>query len=305
MYLKLREQTNTLEVKEGLFGRNLTIFPLQGDHFEEEDFITLDEGFSNKVVDVEELSQSQVNSVRLINRGSSMLFVLDGEEIRGALQNRVFNTTVILDPMMEEVVPVSCVEQGRWHGSARFEGSTACSNPTVRATLNLSVTKNVRERKGFRSDQSAVWRSVSTTLKTANVHSETMSLSSAFMNLNNNLDEFVKECEELKKYNGFLVAAGSDIVGMDYFYNQNLYNKMFEKVLKSYALEAMVRAGSQRGNVTRKKVDNFLKKIFESEVSHHKGVGKGKEYRILEGHITGKLTLLKEKPVHLSAFAVN
>jgi hypothetical protein len=42
------------------------------------------------------------------------LLLLDGEELVGAKQNRILNTTVLVDAHVTVTIPVSCVEQGRW-----------------------------------------------------------------------------------------------------------------------------------------------------------------------------------------------
>lgn len=52
------------------------------------------------------------------------VLLLDGEELVGAKQNRVLNLTVLVGPGKRIVIPVSCVEQGRWrHESHEFAAS--------------------------------------------------------------------------------------------------------------------------------------------------------------------------------------
>jgi hypothetical protein len=41
--------------------------------------------------------------------------LLDGEELIGAKQNRALNLTILAPAKQVIVIPVSCVEAGRWH----------------------------------------------------------------------------------------------------------------------------------------------------------------------------------------------
>jgi hypothetical protein len=48
------------------------------------------------------------------NVGDRPALLIDGEHLEGAKQNRVLNVTVLVAARRDTVVPVSCVEQGRW-----------------------------------------------------------------------------------------------------------------------------------------------------------------------------------------------
>src|SRR5687768_1685391 len=60
---------------------------------------------------VTEVGQGQVNTVRVEHRGLAPLLLLDGEEVIGAKQNRVFNASFLVAPGSTVEVPVSCVEK--------------------------------------------------------------------------------------------------------------------------------------------------------------------------------------------------
>ncbi len=66
-------------------------------------------------IEVKELTEGgNVNTIHINNKGEVPVLILDGEEIQGAKQNRMVNATIMLFPVQETEVPVSCVEQGRW-----------------------------------------------------------------------------------------------------------------------------------------------------------------------------------------------
>ena len=65
-----------------------------------------------QVTEVEEAGS--VPNLKVANMADRPLLLLDGEELVGAKQNRILNTTVLVAARTETTIPVSCVEQGRW-----------------------------------------------------------------------------------------------------------------------------------------------------------------------------------------------
>jgi hypothetical protein len=62
-----------------------------------------------------------------------MVLILDGEELVGAKQNRIVNTTILVAAGAEIVIPVSCVEQGRWtYKSDAFSSKHRVMSPSIR-----------------------------------------------------------------------------------------------------------------------------------------------------------------------------
>ena len=129
--------------------------------------------------------------LRAVNQGPRPVLIFDGEELVGAKQNRIVNTTLLLG-VGESLLPVSCVEQGRWsHRSESFAPASGPAIPNLRRQKELQVRENLRqadvhleevERAGaaaghtvrearaampqdlkaraYRSDQGAVWSEV-------------------------------------------------------------------------------------------------------------------------------------------------
>jgi environmental stress-induced protein Ves len=66
------------------------------------------------VVEVAEVDESgQFSRLKVINRSDLSVLILDGEELVGAKQNRIVNTTILIAAESVTIIPVSCVEQGR------------------------------------------------------------------------------------------------------------------------------------------------------------------------------------------------
>ena len=118
--------------------KNLAIFPILSDYVIPFDYLTLDEALSENLIEVVEIDEGgSVPELRLINKSDKMVLILDGEELVGAKQNRIVNTTILIPAMETVVIPVSCVEQGRWsYDTERFHSEERIMAPTMRA-MNL------------------------------------------------------------------------------------------------------------------------------------------------------------------------
>ena len=93
----------------------LTVFPLFSPPDGAVDYLLSDEAIAAGSVTVEEVSEGgSVPNLLVTNQGDSRVLFLEGEELRGAKQNRVLNTSVLVAAHSKTPIPVSCVEQGRW-----------------------------------------------------------------------------------------------------------------------------------------------------------------------------------------------
>src|SRR5580658_6027310 len=94
----------------------------------------------------------------------------------GGDQNRTMNVTVLCSPGERTLVPVSCVEAGRW-GMRRTMGASRRHAP---GSLRAAKTANLEERsadvQSRRSDQRRVWAEVERQSMSHGVHSETFAL---------------------------------------------------------------------------------------------------------------------------------
>ena len=102
--------------------RNLAIFPLLSTYSLDLDYLLLDEALSENLIEVVEVDkQGSVPELKIVNKSPTIVFILDQEELVGAKQNRIVNTTILIQRNSTTLIPVSCVEQGRWsYDSPRF-----------------------------------------------------------------------------------------------------------------------------------------------------------------------------------------
>ncbi len=109
----------------------LSVFPLFDGQQTPVDYLLSDEGIGSGAVTVEEVSEGgSVPNLFVENKGDIRVLFLEGEQLIGAKQNRVLNTSVLIAAKSKVKIPVSCVEQGRWRSRSRHFGSSGSHSPS-------------------------------------------------------------------------------------------------------------------------------------------------------------------------------
>src|SRR5262249_20180263 len=142
---------------------SLAVFPLFSAPDRAVEYLLSDEAIHAGSVTVEEISEGgSVPNLLVTNRGDSRVLFLEGEELRGAKQNRVLNTSVLIAAQSKTPIPVSCVEAGRWRYRTRhFVGGGSHSSSKLRHILKKSSYLSMKAGRGYTSDQTEVWSEVS------------------------------------------------------------------------------------------------------------------------------------------------
>jgi len=116
-----------IRVGEPIRHESLAVFPLFAPPSNEVDYQLSHEALGAEVVTVKEVSEAgSVPDLLVENKGDVRVLFLEGEELVGAKQNRILNTSVLVAAQSTTKIPVSCVEQGRW----RFHSSKFASGGT-------------------------------------------------------------------------------------------------------------------------------------------------------------------------------
>ena len=138
---------------------------------------------SNNSFVITEVSEAgSVNHLLLVNYLDVNVLILDGEQLKGAKQNRTVNITILVGAGKKIEIPVSCVERGRWHREAKHDFSKF-DDTDMPSDLRSSKLKGVfsklshkssgQEKPRYESDQMEVWDKIYAKHKAANVSSRT------------------------------------------------------------------------------------------------------------------------------------
>ena len=151
-----------IQVADPIHHEALTIFPLLAGPGGNVEYLLADEAIAAGSVTVEEVGEAgTVPNLIVNNQSDRLVLFLEGEELRGAKQNRVLNTSVLVAAASKTAIPVSCVERGRWrYVSPHFASGGSHSSPKLRHILKKSVSQSAGEGRGHESDQAGVWKEV-------------------------------------------------------------------------------------------------------------------------------------------------
>ncbi len=108
---------------------NMTMAPIFSRHKVngEPGYLLLEEAVRSGTARAEELETATVRRVLFESLSDCPVLLLGGEELAGARQNRIVNLTILAPPRSKIVIPVSCVEAGRWRPvSRRFNTDGEC-----------------------------------------------------------------------------------------------------------------------------------------------------------------------------------
>lgn len=284
--------------------RNMAVWPVfsaidGGPHY-----MTMKEALAGGFLSVTEVSAGgTVPELKVVNSAPEAVLILDGEELAGAKQNRIVNTTILLRRQSETIIPVSCTEQGRWSSvSERFDDSGHIATHRVRGAAKESVTANLKAGGRFTSDQGAVWDNVSDVLAQCSVASPTGAMKDAFDRKAKDIDEYLAKFTCLPGQKGLLVVIDGKAAGLDLLSLEGAYAVLHPKLVKSYAMEAIA-LGGKNGKVTPDGVpQSFLAEALACTGQRFKSVGHGWDFRLEGKGMVGSALVYNKALVHAAFF---
>ena len=295
----LHSAIGQLLIGEPVCQAGLTLYPLCWPKDGESPYLLLSRAIELDLAVVEEVSEAgSVPNLRLLNKSLRPLLIPEGEILVGAKQNRVVNVTVLVAAKSTFTLPVSCVEQGRWryHGSG-FR-SEYCAPPSLRARKLRSVQQNRREHGDAASDQHAVWREVSHSLKAADVRSMTESLTDG-------LAAAVGQRESTRlppNTAGIAVGCGRQIIGLDLFDSSETFQLQWDRLAQAYLFDTMRRKQAIAGVPNPSLVREFLETVTNHARVQSPALGLGEELEISGNGEVGIALLYGGRLCHLAVF---
>lgn len=262
-------------VGEGQSYRNLVVYPLFTSNRARRGYWTLDQALAKELIRISEKGGGSVPELLVENRSDEPVFLLAGEIVTGGKQNRVVSQDILLAPRSGPIgLGVFCVEQGRWTQRTQYFG----------AEKELAHGKLRQELNAPAVSQSAVWNEVARKADAVAgaVPNETHYLGKIYESseVRKDLDEYTRAIVWTQDANGMAVVIGGRVVGVELFGDSETFGRLRDKLLRSYAVDAIEVTGPVKVAADKGAVERFLRNAQRAQLSPKETIGVGRLFGV-------------------------
>ena len=295
----------TLQLSKPLTYKGLTLVGISNPKKDDgQRYLTLTEGIKSGDVIIKEVSEGgNVPKLLIQNKSQQSLFIMDGEELIGAKQNRIVNSSFIIKPLHTSEIPVSCVEQNRWSYNSR---NFSASDNIIFNKGRKEKFQDIHERADYQTNQGRVWENIHEKMNNLNSHNATSSMNNVYKDKEKSLKDYVSRFQAQINDIGIIYGIGNKIEGVDIFHGNYLFKHFLPKIIKSCVLEILDK-GIDRSRIPPLHFKKFFGDICQLPVEENQDYfGLGHEYRSKKADkLKANLISHNNLPVHLLGISVH
>ena len=285
----------------------LGVLPLMAREDRAAGYATLDEAMAKGWMKITEVTEAgHVPELKVENSGDTAVLIVDGEELVGAKQNRVVNLTLLIPARKTMVIPVSCVESGRWrHTSREFASAPRVQYAEGRAAKMQNVTASLRSNSSRRSNQGEVWNLIAEKSSRLDAPSPTSAMSSMYEVHEGSIDEFVKAFTPGERQVGAVFFINGRVAGLELFDAASTWRAISPKLVRSYAIDAIDRPRTEVATPSPESAKAFCTALASSAGSTFPATGMGDDVRLTGVQVMGAALVAEGRAMHVSGFPLH
>ena len=289
----------TLEVGEAVHFENLTVVPVYADRIvDPTPYTTLDEALADKWLEITEVEGGRVPQVKVTNRSDRCVYLMGGEILTGCRQDRLVGRDVLLGPRASDVVvPVYCVEHGRW----TYESDAFYSK------RNLGTSRLRAEgQKATVEAQANIWDEVSRLGNYLGGRSATDRYQAVYESeaAAPEIGRVEKRFEAVPVLYpdavGVVIAVGGALTSADVFANPSVFARLWPKILRASALAAI--GVDRHGSLTQADAAAFLASLDDRHYVRRSAIDLGSELASADPGVNVNALTYRGAVLHLAAF---
>jgi hypothetical protein len=252
-------------------------------------------------LEVVEKGDGVVQELLALSHSPVPILILEGETLLGAKQNRMVAHTVVVGPGTKVVIPVGCMEHGRWRArSERFEAGLGVSAMRMRRDAKTDVMAARQRGSAPSLDQSRLWDQVSREIVGERLTSQTSDFN-VVMEKRDRENAHVRNLRPRPGQVGLLALRQGDLVAMELVGHPETWAPLFGRVLASLVPDAadMPRGRRRRGS------GEWMGAIRDAalRLRERPAVGIGADVELETRHLIGSGVWMGDRMAHLSVYA--
>lgn len=285
---------------------NLTIFPILFPGALKPYYLTLEQALDSGALLVTEVDTSgNVNRLKLRNNSRQPVLLVEGEELKGAKQNRIVNASFLIAGKTVATIPVSCVEERRWsYDTHKFQSGKKVMHASLRREAQSFLRENLSMGAGHRSDQAQIWSNIAEKSERMNAPSPTLAMSDVFEYVEDKLIAYADSFHPLEQQAGAIFAIDGTVAGIECFGCCDTFGLFFDKLIHSYAMDAIesVETSAKTPSVQPGKAKAFVESVKKAKGQRHPVVSIGATISFESRIAAGTALADGERIIHMSAF---
>jgi hypothetical protein len=267
----------------------LPLFPVGSSPLQ---YLLASEALANGFLTVTEATEEGVVG-RLFadNAGDQPVLFVDGEELKGAKQNRAVSESILIAAKSRTRIPVCCVQRRRWAYSTRQFSSGSCCPPTLRRLLKKGSPAS--------DSQTAVWREIRRKHEATGTRSEKENLSDALESHREAVESMRINLPYVEGASGMVVAIAGEVVSVDLFDKSAALATLWDRLVQGVAIDAL-----EVGDTgCRADSSDILVRLYRTKGMGWRQVatvGLGEAFRAQDDDALATALVVDGVPIHLS-----
>ena len=174
---------------------------------------------------------------------------------------------------------------------------------SLRRNHQTRVRESLKQGRGYQSNQGEIWEDISAKLDRMKVSAPTRAMADAYDSYADKLSDYSETFQLIECQVGAVFAIDGRVLGLESFGCSDTFGRFFEKIVKSYALDALdKRKSSKPISVAPDAARRFIQSTAKGKTERHPTLGLGEAMTIESRVASGAALTEKNQVIHLSAF---
>lgn len=248
---------------------------------------------ADETLEVSELESASVPQLQVHNPGKTPMLIPAGRVLQGGRQTRTVNVSILVPAGATMVIPVSCIEAGRWSGGRSFRASDfnlsrrarMAKERGVKGSIDRANEMRMDSRFSKHSDQGAVWDAVASDLHMRSVSSGTSRFDEVYARERDTetdrIHTEVSNSRPAEGQTGIAVAVGGKVLGVETFATTEDLSANWRALVSAIVLDLDdEQLTAAEGEATVADIEAFLARVAAAEATVAEGNGIGTEFHV-------------------------